>query len=192
MEQHALAIYNLSADIAEMLAKSLLADHQITGSALGKSEVSENAMAGHFQCCLLYSALEKIEINQQVDQELWGGLHQRLDEIIHQQAKASADKVLSPLGQLADSEELDRIRKLVYEPLAAYEGTSLTKLDQSLEDTPVAVLVTNLIKSFYPAPRIEAPKGVTIPKPDHSQIADRIVNLSLEGIKELFVKGGLA
>ena len=192
MDQHALAIYNLSADIAAVLAKNLIQEHQITNSALGKSEASENAVAGHFQCCLLYSALEKIQVNRQVDEDHWGSLHERLDQMIHEQAKASADKVLEPLGQLADSEELARVKKLIYEPLAAYQGTSLLKLEKGLENTPVAVLVTNLLKSFYAEPKIILPPGHEASKPDRSQIADRAINLSLEGIKELFNKGGLA
>jgi hypothetical protein len=192
MDQHALAIYNLSADIAAVLAKNLIQEYPITNSALGKNEASENAVAGHFQCCLLYSALEKIQINRQADEERWGSLHQSLDQMILQQAKASADKVLEPLGQLADSEQLARVKKLVYQPLAAYEGTSLLKLEQGLEDTPVAILVTNLIKSFYAEPKTAPPPNQEAPKPDHSQLADRAINLSLEGIKELFNKGGLA
>ena len=111
--------------------------------------------------------------------------------MILQQAKASADKVLEPLGQLADSEQLARVKKLVYQPLAAYEGTSLLKLEQGLEDTPVAVLVTSLLKSFYAEPKTAPPPDHEASKPDHSQIADRTINLSLEGIKELFNKGGL-
>lgn len=191
MDQHALAIYNLSTDISALLAKNLTQEHPITNSALGKSEASKNAVAGHFQCCLLYSALEKIQINRQADEEHWGSLHGSLDQMILQQAKVSADKVLEPLGQLADSEQLARVRKLVYEPLAAYEGTSLLKLEQGLEDTPVAVLVTNLLKSFYTEPKVVPSSDQEAPKPDHSQIADRAINLSLEGIKELFNNGGL-
>lgn len=178
MQQHAQALYSLSAELGQVLCQALTEEFAISGSALGKGAVSQNAVAGQFQYGLLYCALEKIQINRAADQGYWGGLHAELSRIIAFEARVSADKVLGPLGQWAMEDEVARIGQAAYDPLAPFAGTSLRNLEAGLEQTPVAVLASRIIKSFYAVA-------------DHSQVADRIVNLSFEGIKELFHKGGL-
>ncbi|MEW5913149.1 MAG: hypothetical protein AB1814_11380 [Thermodesulfobacteriota bacterium] len=179
MQDHALALYNLSADLGQVLSQALTKELPISGSALGKGEVSQNALCGQFQYGLLYCALEKIEINQAANQEYWAGVRAALQGIIEQQARASADKVLEPLGQWASQDEVARIGRAACDPLAPFVGTSLRNLEAGLNETPVAVLASRVVKSFYAAA-------------DHSAVADRVISLAFAGIKELFTKGGLA
>ncbi|RJX36550.1 MAG: hypothetical protein C4525_00340 [Desulfarculus sp.] len=179
MQDHAQALYNLSADLGRVLSQALTSELPISGSALGAGQVGQNALCGQFQYGLLYCALEKIEINQAADRTYWKDLHAQLTRIIDQEARASADKVLGPLGQWASQDEVVQIGRAAYDPLAPFAGTSLRNLEAGLKETPVAVLASRIIKSFYAVA-------------DHSAVADRVISLAFAGIKELFSKGGLA
>jgi hypothetical protein len=178
-QEHAQAIYVLAAEIAAVLGVILRGEFAIQGAVLGQSEVVDQALDGQMQYALLACALEKIGMNQAADQPYWAEVGHELEAKVSREARRSADQILRPLAGVVGDQELAELSEAVYHPLRAYQDASLVRLDQGLSGTPLEVLATRVVKSFYA-------------KGDPSAVADRVVSLGLEGIKELFVKGGLA
>ncbi|MCF8031659.1 MAG: hypothetical protein K9K66_01300 [Desulfarculaceae bacterium] len=178
-QKHAQDLYSLSARIAALLGAALRGEHVIQGAVLGQSEVVDAALDGQIQYGLLACALEKAALNQAADPAYWQTVGQELTALVSRSARRSADEILRPLAPMLGEAELAELSEALYHPLKAYEGTSLAKLDQGLAGTPLEVLASGVVKSFYA-------------KGDGSAVASRVVELALEGVRELFVKGGLA
>ncbi|MBU1155093.1 MAG: hypothetical protein KKC30_07700 [Proteobacteria bacterium] len=178
--QHAQAIYSLSAQIAALLGEALRRDFTFSGTALGQSEVVDQALDGQMQYGLLACALDKIEINQATSPGYWAKLHQELKRLIAREAHASAAEILRPLTAVVSDQEMAAISEAIYNPLGPYEECSLARLQEGLNGTPFEVLAARVVKSFFA-------KGE-----EPSAIADRVINLALEGSHTLFLKGGLA
>ncbi|MCF8041240.1 MAG: hypothetical protein K9K65_18115 [Desulfarculaceae bacterium] len=177
--QHAQAIYNLSAQIAALLGEALRRDFTFSGTALGHGEVTDQALDGQLQYGLLACALDKIEINQATSPGYWAKLHQELKRLVAREAHASAVELLRPLAPVVSDQEMAAISEAIYNPMGPYEQASLARLEEGLAGTPFEVLATRVVKSFYA-------------KGDQSAVADRVINLALEGSRTLFLKGGLA
>ncbi|MBU4564891.1 MAG: hypothetical protein KMY53_10240 [Desulfarculus sp.] len=178
--QHAQAIYSLSAQIAALLGEALRRDFTFSGTALGQSEVVDQALDGQMQYGLLACALDKIEINQATSPGYWAKLHQELKRLIAREAHASATEILRPLTAVVSDQEMAAIAEAIYNPLGPYEECNLARLQEGLNGTPFEVLAARVVKSFFA-------KGE-----EPSAIADRVINLTLEGSRTLFLKGGLA
>ncbi len=178
-QAHAAAIYELSARIAALLGAALRSEHVFQGAALGQSQVVDQALDGQIQYGLLACALEKAHMNQAADPDYWQAVGRELEDLVNRQAQRSADGILRPLVGVIPDQEMAELSRALYHPLRAYEGASLARLDQGLSGTPLEVLASSVVKSFYP-------------KGDASAVAGRVIDLALEGVKELFVKGGLA
>ena len=176
---HAEAVYNLSARIAALLGQTLRQEHVIQGAVLGQSEVVDQALDGQMQYGLLACALQKIALNQATDQAYWGAVGEALEALVSRQARRSGDEILRPLAGVVSEQELAELSEALYYPLRAYEDTDLTRLSEGLSGTPLEVLAARVVKSFYA-------------KGDHSAVAGRVIDLSLEGLRELMLKGGLA
>lgn len=177
--QHAQAIYSLSAQIAALLGAALRQDFTFSGAALGHGEVTNQALDGQMQYGLLACALDKIQINEATAPGYWARLHQELNKLISHEAHASAVEILRPLVALVSDQELAGMAEAAYHPLRPYEGASLARLQEGLAGTPLEVLASRVVKSFYA-------------KGDQSAVADRVINLALEGSRTLFIQGGLA
>lgn len=177
---HAQALYSLSAQIAALLGQALRRDFTFSGTALGQSEVVDQALDGQMQYGLLACALDKIQINQATAPGYWAKLHQELNRLIAHEAHASADEILRPLAAVVSDQEMAALSEAIYNPLGPYEQSNLARLQEGLAGTPYEVLATRVVKSFFA-------KGE-----DPSAIADRVIDLALEGSRTLFIKGGLA
>lgn len=177
--QHAQAIYDLSAQIAALLGEALRRDFTFSGTALGHGEVTDQALDGQMQYGLLACALDKIQINEATSPGYWAKLHQELKRLISREAHASAAEILRPLASVISDQEMAAISEAIYNPLGPYQEASLARLEEGLAGTPFEVLAARVVKSFYV-------------KGDASAVADRVINLTLEGSRTLFLKGGLA
>ncbi len=177
--RHAQALYALSAQIAALLGAALRQDFTFSGVALGHGEITDQALDGQLQYGLLACALDKIAINQAQAPGYWEELEQELRRLISREAHASADQILRPLAPVVSDQEMAELAEASYHPLRPYEGASLTRLEQGLAGTPFEVLATRVVKSFFA-------------KGDQSAVADRVINLALEGSRTLFLQGGLA
>ncbi|MBU1277054.1 MAG: hypothetical protein KJ720_16895 [Proteobacteria bacterium] len=177
--QHAQAIYSLSVQIAALLGEALRRDFTFSGTALGHGEITDQALDGQMQYGLLACALDKIQINQATSPGYWARLHQELNKLISREAHTSADEILRPLASVISDREMAELSEAAYRPLAPYEDASLARLQEGLAGTPFEVLAARVVKSFYA-------------KGDQSAVADRVINLALEGSRTLFIKGGLA
>lgn len=178
-QAHAEALYDLSARIAALLGQALRTEHTIQGAALGQSEVVDAALDGLIQYGLLACALEKARMNQAADPVYWQAVGEALTALVSRAARRSADEILRPLVPMVSEAEMAGLSEAMYHPLRAYEGASLGKLNEGLAGTPLEVLAAGVVKSFYA-------------KGDASAVASRVVELALEGVRELFIKGGLA
>lgn len=116
--QHAQALYNLSAQIAALLGEALRRDFTFSGTALGQSEVVDQALDGQMQYGLLACALDKIEINEATAPGYWAKLHQELKRLVAREAHASAVEILRPLAAVVSDQEMAAISEAIYNPWA--------------------------------------------------------------------------
>lgn len=176
--QHAAAIYALAAGLGEALAANLADGVAMTGSPLNDPKLDREALAGIFQYGLVFCALEKCALNRPVDEEYWTAVGQALEFMARKGARAAADAILMPLRGVAQADELRAIATETHDPLRAYDGVSLQRLDQGPDHTPIGVLTKQIVPLFYA-------------RADHDAVAQRIVDISFQGVKILFTDGGL-
>lgn len=176
--EHATAVYDLAVRLSEVLASGLADSIPITGSPLNNPELDRQGLAGMFQYALVYCAMDKCRLNTQADESYWNAVAQSLAFMVGRGARQSADKILAPLERMTTAEEMRELASGNYDPLAAYEGTTLAAIEKGPEHTPIGVLVKQVVTFFYVGG-------------DHSAVAGKVVDISFEGIKVLFTDGGL-
>ena len=93
-------------------------------------------------------------------------------------ARQSADKILTPLERMTTPQEMQELTSGNYDPLAVFEGTTLAAIEK--RPGPYAHRSIG-----------QADRDLFYADADHSAVADKVINISFEGIKVLFTDGGL-
>ncbi len=176
--EHATAVYDLAVRLSEVLAAGLADSLPMTGSPLNNPELDRQGLAGVFQYGLVFCAIDKCRLNRQAGAEYWDGVAQGLSFMAGRGARQSADKILTPLERMTTPEEMRDLTSGNYDPLAVFEGKTLAAIEKGPEHTPIGVLIKQIVTLFYS-------------DSDHSAVADKVINISFEGIKVLFTDGGL-
>lgn len=177
--EHATAVYDLAVRLSEVLAAGLADSIPMTGSPLNDSELDRQGLAGIFQYGMVFCAMDKCRLNVQANPDYWNAVAQSLAFMVGRGARDSADKILTPLERMTTPEEMQDLASGNYDPLAAFEGTTLAAIEKGPDHTPIGVMIKQIVTLFYTGA-------------DHSAVADKIINISFEGIRVLFTDGGLA